>query len=96
MPLTDAELVAHRQAALESLARLTEEISVLESEAIDEADFREALAAFDPVWKNLNTLEQTRLLRTVIERITLNGKNDRVAVSFRSAGLRDICNKEQP
>ena len=78
------------------LARLTEEISVLESEAIDEADFREALAAFDPVWKNLNTLEQTRLLRTVIERITLNGKNDRVAVSFRSAGLRDICNKEQP
>ena len=34
--------------------------------------------------------------RVVIERISLNGKTERVAVHFRSAGLRDLCNKEQP
>ena len=80
----------------QQLASLNTEIRALEADAIDEADFREALAAFEPVWKNLNTLERTRLLGVLIDRITLNGKTERVAVHFRSAGLRDLCNKEQP
>jgi hypothetical protein len=39
-------------------------------------------------------LEQTRLLRTLIERITLNGKTGRVAVSFCSGSLKELCTKE--
>ncbi|HKZ01602.1 MAG TPA: hypothetical protein VJ180_05150, partial [Pyrinomonadaceae bacterium] len=78
------------------LVSLNTEIGAQEADAIDEADFREALATFEPVWKNLNTLERTRLLRVLIERVSLNGKTERVAVHFRSAGLRDLCNKEQP
>lgn len=91
-----ADLQERLQAAEQRLASLTAETRALEAEAIDEADFREALVAFDPVWKNLNTLERTRLLRTLIERVTLNGKTDRVAVHFRSPGLRDLCHKEHP
>ena len=91
-----ADLQEKLQETEQRLVRLNTEISALEAGAIDEADFREALATFEPVWKNLNTLERTRLLRVVIERVSLNGKTERVAVHFRSAGLRDLCHKEQP
>ncbi len=89
-----ADLQERLRAVEQRLTSLAEDITALESEAIDEAEFREALAAFDPVWRNLNTLEQTRLLRTMVGRITFNGKTERVAVSFRSCSLKDLCTKE--
>ena len=51
----------------------------------------EALKEFEPVWKSLNTNEQTRIIRAVIERVGYDGRTGKVAVTFRSAGLKVLC-----
>ena len=67
------------------------ELRNLEGQPIDEADLRTTLERFEPVWESLKSWEQVRVIRTLIERVTYNGKTNRVAVSFRSAGIRAMC-----
>jgi site-specific DNA recombinase len=63
----------------------------LAAETVDEEDLRTALQSFDPVWQSLNTAEQTRLIRAVIDRIGYDGRTGRIAVTFRAAGFKAIC-----
>jgi site-specific DNA recombinase len=90
-----AELQERIRQADGRLEELADEIKELESDHIDEADFRAGLSAFDPVWNDMTTVEQTRLLSILVKRISLNGKTGRVAVEFRSEGLRQLCHKER-
>jgi site-specific DNA recombinase len=73
------------------LTEILQELQTLESQAVDEGDFRTALAHFGPVWESLNSREQTQIIRTLIERVVYNGKTNTVTVSFRSAGIRELC-----
>jgi len=75
-------------------SRLTEilhELECLEGLGVDEGDFRAALAQFGPVWESLNSREQVHIIRMLIEHIVYNGKTNKVTVSFRSAGIRRMC-----
>jgi site-specific DNA recombinase len=75
-------------------SRLTEilhEFGCLEDLGVDEADFRAALGQFGPVWESLNSREQVHIIRMLIEHIVYNGKTNKVTVSFRSAGIRRMC-----
>jgi site-specific DNA recombinase len=75
-------------------SRLTEilhELGCLEGLGVDEGDFRAALAQFGPVWESLNSREQVHIIRMLIEHIVYNGKTNKVTVSFRSAGIRRMC-----
>ena len=67
------------------------ELGALEANAVSEEEVAEALKAFDPVWKSLNTNEQTRIIRTMIERVGYDGRTGKVAVTFRSAGFKALC-----
>ena len=67
------------------------ELGSLEGESVDEADLRVVLAQFEPVWEFLNSREQARIIRTLIEHIDYSGKTNRVTVSFRSPGVRGMC-----
>ena len=67
------------------------ELDALAAETVDEDDLRTALQSFDPVWQSLNTAEQTRLIRAVIDRIGYDGRTGRIAVTFRAAGFKAIC-----
>jgi site-specific DNA recombinase len=49
------------------------------------------LEAFDPVWKALNTGEQTRIVRALVERVGYDGRTGKIAVTFRSAGFKELC-----
>ena len=74
--------------------RLTEvlrDVASLESQAIDEDDFRTALAEFGPVWESLNSREQARIIHSLVEQVAYDGRTSKVTVSFRSAGIRDMC-----
>ena len=51
-----------------------------------------ALERFDPVWNSLTTREQARLVHLLTEKVGYYGCTGKVAVSFRSAGLKDLCN----
>ncbi|MBI1955070.1 MAG: recombinase family protein, partial [Acidobacteria bacterium] len=74
------------------LSELRNELQALSGGAIQEEELTRSLAAFDPVWKSLNTVEQSRFLKAVIERIGYDGGTGRVAVSFRSPTLKGVCN----
>jgi site-specific DNA recombinase len=72
------------------MSEVRAELGSLEREAVSEQEVAEALATFDPVWKSL-TNEQTRIIRTLIERVGYDGRTGKVAVTFRSAGFKDLC-----
>ena len=67
------------------------ELGSLESQSVDEGDLRTALAQFGLVWESLKSLEQARIIRTLIERIVYNGKTNKLSVSFRSEGIHGMC-----
>ena len=73
------------------LTAILQELGSLDGDAVDHNDFRTALALFRPVWDALNSREQARVIRTLIECIVYNGKANKVTVSFRSAGIRKMC-----
>jgi site-specific DNA recombinase len=73
------------------ISEIRAELGAIASEAVSEQEVAEALKAFDPVWKCLNTNEQTRIVRTLIERVGYDGRTGKVAVSFRSSGLKELC-----
>src|ERR1019366_5381052 len=73
------------------LGEVRAELDALAAETVDEEDLRTALQSFDPVWQSLNTAEQTRLIRAVVDRIGYDGRTGRIAVTFRAAGFKAIC-----
>jgi site-specific DNA recombinase len=73
------------------LTEISRELGSLEGYAVDDDGFRAELARFGPVWESLNSREQARIIRTLIERVAYDGKTNRVTVSFRSARIREMC-----
>jgi multidrug efflux pump subunit AcrA (membrane-fusion protein) len=62
--------------------RVTEicgELDILDAEAVSQQELKRVLEAFDPVWKALNTGEQTRIVRALVERVGYI-ETERVAV----------------
>jgi site-specific DNA recombinase len=76
-------------------AGIVRELAGLESGGVDEEDLRAALVQFGPVWESLNSREQGRIIRALVERVTYDGRTNKVAVSFRSAGIREMCRRSQ-
>jgi site-specific DNA recombinase len=74
------------------LSELAEEFQELRNDAFDEQDLVQALERFDPVWNSLTTREQARLVHLLIEKVGYDGRTGKVTVSFRSAGLKELCN----
>ena len=72
-------------------SEILRELGSLEGESVDEADLRVILAQFEPVWEFLNSREQARIIRTLIEHIDYSGKTNRLTVRFRSPGVRGMC-----
>lgn len=72
-------------------AELIRELDGLQSGGVDEDDFRAALAQFGPVWESLNSREQGRIIHALVERVAYDGRSNKVTVSFRSAGIREMC-----
>jgi site-specific DNA recombinase len=73
------------------LTEIEQEVADLERNTIDERDLKAALARFDPVWESLKTPEQIRLLRALIDKVGVDGPGHKITVSFRSAGIKDLC-----
>ena len=73
------------------MSEIRSELATIDSEAVSEEEVAEALKAFDPVWKSLNTNEQTRITRMLVDRVGYDGRTGKVAVTFRSAGLKALC-----
>ena len=86
-----ADLQEQIRSAESRAADLRTELAELAAKAIDEQDLQKALKAFDPVWSTLNTVEQARLIRAVIDRVGYDGRTGKIAVTFRAGGFKAIC-----
>ncbi|MCX6630876.1 MAG: hypothetical protein NTW28_24950, partial [Candidatus Solibacter sp.] len=73
------------------VAEVRAELGILDAEAVSQPELKQALVAFDPVWKSLNTGEQTRIVRALVERVGYDGRTGKIAVTFRSSGFKDLC-----
>ena len=73
------------------VAEVRGELGILDAEAVSQPELKQALEAFDPVWKALNTGEQTRIVCALVERVGYDGRTGKIAVTFRSAGFKELC-----
>ena len=85
-------LQTETQAVEQHLAAVGAEFQELQNDPFDERDLIAALKQFEPVWASLTTREQVQLINLVIEKVGYDGRTGKVSVSFRSAGLRQLCN----
>jgi site-specific DNA recombinase len=100
-PGSDASLTADRLADLQDQIRsieqrmtaIREEVLSLERGTVDGGDLVKALSIFDPVWESLNSRERHRVMHLLIDRIAYDGRDGSVTVSFRSLGLKALCNE---
>ena len=103
-PATDqlADLQDEIRALEQRMTAIGEDVIALQREAVDERDVARALAVFDPVWESLAPREQARIFRLLIERVACDGRDGKVTVTFRSAGVKALCsevglhNSEEP
>jgi len=52
------------------------------------------MESFDEVWKAMNLEEQRTLLRQLVEKVGYDGRTSKVTVSFKSAGVKELIQKE--
>lgn len=86
-----ADLQDRIQTTERRVAEVLGELEVMDAEVVPQSELKRALEDFDPVWKALNTAEQTRIVRALVERVGYDGRTGKVAVTFRSAGFKELC-----
>jgi flagellar biosynthesis chaperone FliJ len=77
--------------AEQRLNEIQEQMEAARRDVINERDFETALSAFNPVWETLSPREQARLVRLLVERVDYDGKNGKVAVTFRPGGIKAVA-----
>lgn len=73
---------------------LRKEILRREKQRIDEKELRRTMESFEDVWKAMNLGEQRTLLRQIVEKVGYDGRTGKVTVSFKSAGVKELIQKE--
>ncbi|MCZ2152901.1 MAG: recombinase family protein [Bryobacterales bacterium] len=64
----------------ESVGQITDPASVLR-----------ALRDFDVLWDEMKPREQEKFVKTLVDRVTYDGRTGKVTVGFRTAGIRQLC-----
>jgi site-specific DNA recombinase len=62
------------------LAGVREQVQQVRRQMIDEEEAKEALAAFDPIWKILTPLEQARLIGLLLRQVSYDGATGKVTI----------------
>lgn len=88
-----ADLQERIRQAERRMTEITDEISTLRGQLVDEADVAHALAAFDPVWDSLTLREQSRVLHLLVERVDYDGRTDDISITFHPRGIKTIADE---
>jgi site-specific DNA recombinase len=86
-----ADLQERIQTTEQRITELRADIDNLDAETIAPQELKQALEAFDPIWNTLNSSEQSRIIRALVERVGYDGRTGKLAVTFRSAGFKTLC-----
>ena len=88
--------IEERQAVIdERTAELRAERKTLTSQTIDEADLRAALESFTPVWDELFPQERAQIMALLLERVTVDARQEEVEITFRASGIRTLLAETQ-
>jgi site-specific DNA recombinase len=79
------------EAAQRKVIETKEQLRALEDQAVDRNDVATALTSFAPVWEQLSSKEQARLIRLLVERVDYDGAAGDVAVTFRPGGIKTLA-----
>lgn len=85
-PKSDSRVITLRRVELDLIAA-QRAVELLERSDPRSSHARIALESFDPVWQRLEQQEQQKLLRSLIERITVDGHAGKIAIAFKSDGI---------
>jgi len=92
-PARESELNGQLATSEGRVAELKRELLIRERERLDGKGLRRMIESFDELWKALNIEEQSRLLRQLIEKVGYDSRTGKVTVSFKSASIKDLCQK---
>ncbi len=86
-----AELEQQAEKLERRLGEVAQELAALDGVTVDEADLRQALSLFDPIWDVLFPVEQERVIRLLIERIEHDGHTGTLAIEFAPHGIKALA-----
>ena len=75
------------------VAELKRRVQEGERLQLDENHLRRTMSSFDALWKAMNIQEQRLLLLQLLERVGYDGRTGKVIVSFKSAGIKKLCQR---
>ena len=85
-----AEVEGRTRTIQNRLATIGSEIDAAQAQEIDEHNVAGALEAFGPVWDSLWPMERSRILGLLVERVDYDGRDERLAIRFRSDGVATL------
>jgi site-specific DNA recombinase len=86
-----ADLQERIRAAEQRATEVREQIIAIGEKTVDEKELSRALSMFDPVWDSLAPGEQGRVLRLLVERVTYDGADGTLAITFRPTGIKALA-----
>ncbi|MCO6438158.1 MAG: recombinase family protein [Phycisphaerae bacterium] len=85
-----ADMQGRIRATEQRATEVREQIVAVNSRVVDENELARALSMFDPVWDSLSPSEQARVLHLLAERITYDGGEGTLAITFRPTGIKAL------
>ena len=93
---TDRLAEIHQRAAeLDGqLAELQQAETAADLQGVNADELQRSLAQFSPLWEQMTTWEQEKLIRALVEEVRYDGAAGVVTVGFRSTGIKELCQND--
>lgn len=75
------------------LAEIRRTLDSLSTTRIDRNDVKRVFSMFDPLWNAMSPLDQSHLLRLLIERIDYDGQSGEIELHLHPAGIRTLVDQ---
>ncbi len=89
------EQIANIEAVIEErnkrLTELNEELIKMELDTVVPSDVKKALESFTPIWDVLYVKEKIRIINLLIEKVSYNGEDGTVAITFHPSGIKRLA-----
>lgn len=89
------EQIANIEAAIEEKSKrltvINEELIKMELDTVVSSDVKKALEAFTPIWDVLYLKEKVRIIQLLIQRVSYNGEDGTIAITFHPSGIKRLA-----
>jgi site-specific DNA recombinase len=92
----DTRLAESQDRIRDAERRVTEiddELASLQEGVVDEIEVAGALGEFDQLWEVLSPKERARVVELIVERVTYDGTEGKLAITYRPTGLWTLANE---